>query len=187
MCIRDRYWNAHTQRLLRNELEYGRYDRKQGITPENYIIQQVERAKHLTTAFSEVDIVTKLAYHFNHNIRVAAFTQGIRTVDELLILISQSETVFDFGGWRDSPNYNQNIDSQNRRGQYHTQTDLRPNTSSAPQQAPPKLQNKPFKYKGKPSFSRQKPINKGNDGTPMRTIQTVAVSNTCLLYTSRCV
>ena len=26
------------------------------------------------------------------------FTQGIRTVDELLILVSQSETVFDFGG-----------------------------------------------------------------------------------------
>ena len=52
--------------------------RDRGITPENYIIQQVERAKYLTPAFSEVDIVTKLAYHFNHNIPVAAFTQGIR-------------------------------------------------------------------------------------------------------------
>ena len=70
----SRYWNSHTQRLLRNELEYGRYDRKLGITPENYIIQQVERAKHLTPAFSDIDIVTKLAYHFNHNIRVAVFT-----------------------------------------------------------------------------------------------------------------
>ena len=76
----SRYWNSHTQRLLRNELEYGRFDRKLGITAENYIIQQVERAKHLTPAFSEIDIVTKLAYHFNHNIRVAVFTQGIRTV-----------------------------------------------------------------------------------------------------------
>ena len=90
----------YKRQLLRNELEYGHYYRKQGITPENYIIQQVERAKHLTPAFSAVDIVTKLAYHFIHNIRVAAFTQGIRTVEELLILISQSETVYDFGGWR---------------------------------------------------------------------------------------
>ena len=48
---------------------------------QNYIIQQVERAKHLTPAFSEIDIVTKLAYHVNHNIRVAVFTQGIRTVE----------------------------------------------------------------------------------------------------------
>ena len=68
----SRYWNSHTQRLLRNELEYGRYDRKLAITPKNYIIQQVECAKHLTPAFSVIDIVTKLAYHFNHNIRVAA-------------------------------------------------------------------------------------------------------------------
>ena len=101
----SRYWNSHTQRLLRNELEYGRYDRKLGITPENYIIQQVERAKHLTPVFAEIDIVTKLAYHFNHNIRVAVFTQGIRTVDELLILVSQSETVFDLGGWRYNPDF----------------------------------------------------------------------------------
>ena len=171
----SRYWNSHTQRLLQNEIEYGRYDRKQGITPGNYIIQQVERAKHLTPAFSEVDIVTKLAYHFSHNIRVAAFTQGIRTVDELLILVSQSETVFDFGGGRYNPNYNQNNDEQNRREQCNTQTDQRPSTSSAPQQTPP---NKPFEYKGKPNFGRQKPQNRGNDGTPTRTIQTVAISDT---------
>ena len=78
----SRYWNSHTKRLLRNELEYGRFERKMDITAENYIIQQVERAKHLTPAMSEIDIVTKLAYHFNYNIRVAVFTQGIRTVDE---------------------------------------------------------------------------------------------------------
>ena len=57
-------------------------------------------------------------------------------------------------------------------------TDPRPSTSSAPQQAPPKPQNKPVEYKGKPRFNRQKPISKGNDGTPMRAIQTVAVSGT---------
>ena len=30
----SRYWNSHTQRLLRNELEYGRFYRKMGITAE---------------------------------------------------------------------------------------------------------------------------------------------------------
>ena len=127
----SRYWNSHTQRLLHNELEYGRFDRKLGITAENYLIQQVERAKHLTPAFSEIDIVTKLAYHFNHNIRVAVFTQGIRTVDELLILVSQSETVFDFGGWRYNPDFRRNNEGQNTLQQCQ-QIDQRPSTSSTP-------------------------------------------------------
>ena len=163
----SRYWNSHTQRLLRNELEYGRFERKMGVTAENYIIQQVERAKHLTPAFSEIDIVTKLAYHFNHNIRVAVFTQGIRTVDELLILVSQSETVFDLGGWRYNPDFRRNNEGQNTRVQYHQQPDQRPSTSSTPPQTPSKPPNKTFEYKGKQNVGRPKGQGKG-----------------CLLYTS---
>ena len=150
--------------------------RKHGITPENYIIQQVERAKHFTPAFGEIDIVTKLAYHFNHNIRVAVFTQGIRTVDELLILVSQSETVFDLGGWRYNPDFSRNNEGQNRRVPYHAQPDQRPSTSATPPQTPPKPPNKPFDYKGKPNVGRPKMQNKGDDGTSMRTIQTVDIS-----------
>ena len=101
------------------------------------------------------------------------FTQGIRTVDELLILVSQSETVFDLGGWRYNPDYSQNNDGQNRRVPYHTQPDQRPSTSSTPPQTPP---NKPFDYKGEPTVGRPKMQNKGNYGTPMRTIQTVNIS-----------
>ena len=57
-----------------------------------------------------------------------------------------------------------------------TQPDQRPNTSSTPPQTPPKPPNKPFDYKRKPNVGRPKMQNKGNDATPLRTIQTVDIS-----------
>jgi uncharacterized protein YukE len=88
-----RYWNVHIQRQLRDQLEYGKFTKDERMSPESYVIQHVERAKHLKPVFSEAEIVLKLAYHFNRHLRIAIFTQGIQTVDDLLLLVSQSEVV----------------------------------------------------------------------------------------------
>lgn len=90
--LENRYWNTHLQSQIRNELEYGQYQQRPGHTPEKYIIQKMEQYIHLKPPMSEEEIIGKLSQHFSKTIRVAAYTQGIKTLDELLLLVAQSVT-----------------------------------------------------------------------------------------------
>lgn len=92
-AFENRYWNVHTQRQIRDKLEFGRFPVGKNITMEEYTIQLVEQSKHLQPPFSENELVLKLAYHFSREIRLAAYTQGIKTIEELLVLISQSASI----------------------------------------------------------------------------------------------
>lgn len=56
---------------------------------EQYAIAQIEQVKHLQSRFTEYELVILLAYHFNHNIQLAVYTQGIKIIEEFLILITQ--------------------------------------------------------------------------------------------------
>ena len=68
------------------------------------------------------------------------------------------------------------IRDRDTRVQYHQQPDQRPSTSSTPPQTPSKPPNKTFEYKGKPNVGRPKGQGKGNDGAPIRAIQTVEIA-----------
>lgn len=103
-CFENRYWNVHTQRRVRDQLEYGRYPIGGKLSMDEYVIQQVERSKHLKPQFTEHELVWKLSYHFSREIRTAVYIQGIKTVDELLILVSQSENLY-----RPEKSYNVNV------------------------------------------------------------------------------
>ena len=74
MCIRDRYTPGKGSK-------------------EKYLIQLVAKAKHLEPEISEAEIVNKLAHHFNRGIQVAVITQGIKTLEDLLLLITKWENV----------------------------------------------------------------------------------------------
>lgn len=90
--LESRYWNTHIQSQIRNELEYGQYQQRPGHTAEKYIIQKMEQYIHLKPPMTEEEIIGKLSQHFSKTIRVAAYTQGIKTLDELLLLVAQSVT-----------------------------------------------------------------------------------------------
>ena len=47
MCIRDRYWNIHTQQQIRDQLEYGKFNIHCRQNIEQYTIAQIKRVKHL--------------------------------------------------------------------------------------------------------------------------------------------
>ena len=49
--------------------------------------------KHFKPKFSEYEIISKLSYHFQKNIQLAGYTQGIKTIEEFLILVTQSENI----------------------------------------------------------------------------------------------
>ena len=44
----------------------------------------------LRPSFTEHELVLKLSYHFDRHIRLAVYTQGVKTIEELLILVMQS-------------------------------------------------------------------------------------------------
>ena len=54
---------------------------------------QIERVKHRKPKFTEYKIVSKLSSHFQRDIQLAIYTQGIKTIDEFLILVTQSENI----------------------------------------------------------------------------------------------
>ena len=60
---------------------------------DRYTIAQIERVKHLKPKFSEYGNVSKLSYHFQRDIQLGVYTQGIKTIEEFLILVTQSENI----------------------------------------------------------------------------------------------
>lgn len=89
----NRYWNIDIQRQVRDQLEYGKFQLNSKISMENYAIRHIEKCKHLQPKFTQYEIISKLAYHFNRNIQLAVFTQGIKSIEQFLILITQLENI----------------------------------------------------------------------------------------------
>ena len=90
MCIRD---SVHTQLQVRDQLEYGKFNAQGQQSIEQYAIAQIERVKHLKPKFSEYEIVSKLYYHFHRDIQLAVYTQGVKTIEQFLVLVTQSQNI----------------------------------------------------------------------------------------------
>ena len=60
---------------------------------KQYTIAQIGKVKHLKPKFSEYEIISKLSYHFPRDIQLTVYTQGIKTVEEFLILVIQAENI----------------------------------------------------------------------------------------------
>ena len=83
------------QKQIRDQLEYGKYQGKDTLTVEEYVVVQlIERSKYLRSTFTRHELVLKLTHHFHRDRRFASNTQGIKTIEDLLILLSQSEHMF---------------------------------------------------------------------------------------------
>ena len=77
-AFENRYWNIHTQRQVHDQLEYGKFNVDGHQSIEQYTIAQIECVKHLKPKFAEHEIVSKLSYHFQRDIQLAVYTQGIK-------------------------------------------------------------------------------------------------------------
>ena len=56
-------------------------------------IRDRAKAKHLEPEISEAEIINKLAHHFNRGVQVAVIRQGIKTLEELVLLLTKWENV----------------------------------------------------------------------------------------------
>ena len=70
----------------------GKYSSLKG-SKENYLIQLISRAKYLESEVTEPEMVNKLAHHFGRGIQIALITQGVKTLEELPLLLTKWDNV----------------------------------------------------------------------------------------------
>jgi hypothetical protein len=120
-----RYWNEQVQRRVRQKLEFGRYHPTR-LTKEQYVIRLLAESKHLRPELTEMDVINKLAHHFEHDIKVALITRGISRIDELLIFLAQWDEVTR-SSYTPTPTYtkpnnnnsNKNANENNKKTTYY--------------------------------------------------------------------
>ena len=86
------YGKIHTKKYIRDQLKDGKYQGKD--TLGEYVIQRVERSKYLRSRLAQHKVVRNFAHHFHRDSKFASKTLGIKTIKELLILLTQSEHMF---------------------------------------------------------------------------------------------
>ena len=79
---------------------------------ENHLIQLISRAKYLEPEVTEAEMVSKLAHHFGCGIQIDVITQGVKSLQELLLLLTKWDNV-------DNPSNNSN--SEQSRKQFQPQ------------------------------------------------------------------
>lgn len=155
----QRYWNDHIQRKIRNQLEFDKYENnKKGKSKEEYVIDIVARAKHLTPKLSEGELVNKLAYHFDRDINVAVMTRGTRTLEELLCILTQWEEI------RYIPKPTQRVNEQQKqnpaRDTRYTNRQEQPYHDTREYQQ--KFENKPYQKTQKQYYNSENKNKSGN-------------------------
>lgn len=87
----NKYWSEAKQHQVRNDLEHGKYDINRGMSPTTYFWNKVSIAKHLVPAIPEEVLCTKIAYHFEENIRRARLCAQIRDLQTMENLLADYE------------------------------------------------------------------------------------------------
>jgi hypothetical protein len=89
--FQQRYWSESRQHRVRGELDDGHYDPKREQTPTAYFLGKVSLARNLVPPMPEEILCSKIAYHFNENIRRARLCNQITTVSHMLSLLEDYE------------------------------------------------------------------------------------------------
>lgn len=79
--------------MVRDNLEYGRYDPKGKLTLLQYLTQKILEFKQLTPVVPQKLLVRKLSKYFGCNIQIAAITHGITNVTMQANVLSEYEYI----------------------------------------------------------------------------------------------
>ena len=63
---------------------------------EQYSINLISRIKYLQPQFTEYEIIQKIAYHFPRHIRDAIFVQGLQSIEQFLVVLTQAQAYNQF-------------------------------------------------------------------------------------------
>ena len=87
--FKRRYWGEETQYSVKTKLEFGSYRAGRDESMTAYAIKMFREARSLTPAPAIRKITSKLARHFNEEIRSAILGRPISTSEDLLELLER--------------------------------------------------------------------------------------------------
>ena len=88
-----RYWNEQAQHELRRRLEFGCHQSGKTISRAEYAIRLYAEAKELRPSLSSIEIIQKLARHFNEEIKHAIIGRGISHIEQLIELLENFDKI----------------------------------------------------------------------------------------------
>ena len=83
-----RFWSEEIEDNVKLRLDYEWYDEKKKMSRMGYAMNAIGLARDLRPAISETEIVNTVRRHFPEDIRATLRTLGIRTITEILDLLS---------------------------------------------------------------------------------------------------
>ena len=89
----QRYWNEQNQHEIRRKLEFGHHCPEKNTSRAEYAIRLCAEAIELNPPMTSIEIIQKLARHFNEEIKYAVIGRGISRIDELIDLLENFDKI----------------------------------------------------------------------------------------------
>lgn len=85
----EKYWSSQIQDAVRDNMYYGHYNARSGITRTQYLERQVVKCRQLIPPMTDHHIVRKLSRHFGSTVETAAVTRGVTEIGQLSALLEE--------------------------------------------------------------------------------------------------
>ena len=89
----QRYWNEKVQHEIRRKLEFGHHQPERNTSRAEYAISLYAEAIELNPLMTPIEIIQKLARHFNEEVKYAIIGRGISRVEELIDLLENFDKI----------------------------------------------------------------------------------------------
>ena len=89
----ERYWNEKDQHEIRRKLEFGNHQSERNASRAEYAISLYAEAIELSPPMTPIEIIQKLARHFNEEVKYAIIGRGISRVEELIDLLENFDKI----------------------------------------------------------------------------------------------
>ena len=89
----QRYWSEQVQHEIRRKLEFGHHKPKKVTPRDEYAINLYAEVIELNPSLTAVEIIQKLARHFNEEIKYPIIGRGITRVEKLINLLEDCDKI----------------------------------------------------------------------------------------------
>ncbi|XP_024946769.1 uncharacterized protein LOC112495244 [Cephus cinctus] len=180
--FKRRFWNEEEQYRISEKLEFGSFDENKKGSRVDYAIRIISNAKDIEPPIPEAQIITKMARHFDENIRSAILARGMKTTDEILDLLQRFDKIGPVNSRRDYQNRYPKTDRENQQ-RYPSKNEEKTGANSQrrddsrqekPQQGQPRAQTSGYsapRNQQNRQFSQQQNVRKIQGKTSQDTTQ----------------
>ena len=88
-----KYWGLERQDIIRDNLEYGKFEWHGPVTAIQYIERILLESRQLTPALTDRQLIRKISRHFGRDLQIAVITRRIVTIPNFEALITEYTSI----------------------------------------------------------------------------------------------